>query len=510
MNSKLSLVALLLLCMLLFSLAVPSIAEENKITGISISESEAVVYTGKSFTLKTTIEPANAKNKKVEWESSDEQIATVTNGRINGKQNGECDIICRALDGSGVEATCHVIVKTEVKNITIHEKQIAVMVGSTDEANTAQLTYTVNPEEASWKDVVWSSSDENIATVDADGVIKGVSKGRATVYAASTQPDKKVRAQVQVTVNQAVESIEAVDSVVVQANKTSSVKATVIPSTASNKKIEWISEDESIASVNQNGIIRGKSYGRTTVVAKAADGSNITHKIDVLVIDPVLSVTLDGDTYDYGLNVLCRATLTNPDGSTDGIETLYPDVKISETLIKAQGGTVSGFIVQQRSGLDFTGNFPLGNDKMPAGDYRIQAKASINGLTANSGIFHYTADKSHLPDPADYSIEIILNTTIMNLNEPLLITAKVTDKNGDPAPGIKVGFRVMNMDRSKTSFYGKYMYLYNITDSEGRASIRSTKNEKDLNKFKAGKYIAQVFIIGGIGVDELQFEFTGQ
>ncbi len=56
------------------------------------------------------ISPKEATNKKVEWISSDPEIATVNNGRIKGITAGTCDIICRALDGYGAEAVCHVTV----------------------------------------------------------------------------------------------------------------------------------------------------------------------------------------------------------------------------------------------------------------------------------------------------------------------------------------------------------------------------------------------------------------
>ena len=130
-----------ILLTLLFSATIPALCETNdiQITDIFLSSTELIVLKGKSTIIKADIKPANAKNKKLEWSSSDESIATVVNGQISGKQNGECDIVCKATDGSEIVAACHVTVKTEVKKIELTEKKVKLLIGSTNEVARAQL-----------------------------------------------------------------------------------------------------------------------------------------------------------------------------------------------------------------------------------------------------------------------------------------------------------------------------------------------------------------------------------
>ncbi len=85
-----------------------------RVAEISLDKTEISLQKNKAASVKATILPKNAKNKKVEWISTNPDVATVNNsGRIKGIAAGTCDIICRALDGGKVEAVCHVIVVEE-------------------------------------------------------------------------------------------------------------------------------------------------------------------------------------------------------------------------------------------------------------------------------------------------------------------------------------------------------------------------------------------------------------
>ncbi len=84
------------------------------VSQITLSDTEITIQKNRTKAVKATIDPKNANNKKVEWLSTDPDVATVNNsGRIKGIAAGTCDIICRALDGGKVEAVCHVIVVEE-------------------------------------------------------------------------------------------------------------------------------------------------------------------------------------------------------------------------------------------------------------------------------------------------------------------------------------------------------------------------------------------------------------
>lgn len=193
-----------------------------------------------------------------------------------GKQNDE-DSLKQAL--SALQK-----LKRTVDRVSINEKQASVLVGASPELARFQLTCTVTPENALWKDVVWTSSNEEIATVDENGVVSAVAPGKVTITASSAQPRSNKSAKVGVTVGQAVTGIETdPTAITIAVKKTVKVKTTVSPKNANGKKLEWSSENEEIATVNANGQITGKSVGTTTVTVKATDGSEVSAVIQVNV-----------------------------------------------------------------------------------------------------------------------------------------------------------------------------------------------------------------------------------
>ena len=80
------------------------------VTAISLSETDAIISKGKSLKIKAETSPETASIKKMNWESTDPNVASVKNGTVKGVTNGECDIICSTKDGSGIQAICHVTV----------------------------------------------------------------------------------------------------------------------------------------------------------------------------------------------------------------------------------------------------------------------------------------------------------------------------------------------------------------------------------------------------------------
>ena len=166
-------------------------------TGIALDKDELNIPAGKSASLKATISPSDASNKQVTWSTSDESIATVSSsGQVRGVSAGAAVITATAKDGSGVVATCTVSVVTPVKKITSEVKSIS-MAPST----TWHLTATVEPEEATLKDILWSSSNEKVATVDENGVVTGVAKGSATITGTAID-GSNVKAKIQVKVQE--------------------------------------------------------------------------------------------------------------------------------------------------------------------------------------------------------------------------------------------------------------------------------------------------------------------
>lgn len=325
---------LLVLSIVIFCFAVSWVLAEDlvPVDRITLSDTELLIIKGKTNDLVATVLPDNASNPGLEWISSDESVATVQKGKIKGNNIGECDITCNAADGSGALAVCHVKVVTEVKSIAINEKQVVLLFGSSDELAVSKLTYTVTPEDAYWQDVIWESSDEGVVTVGADGTVKGISSGKAIITAHSSQPESKAKASIQIVVQQAVTGIELdVDEISVPVKKSAVINAVVNPENAFNKKVEWISENEEIATVNNKGQIAGKGLGTTKILARSMDGTDVLAEVKVTVIQPVNNIVIPQNSIEIAPGVSARisASVEPEDAANKNLSYISSNEKVA-------------------------------------------------------------------------------------------------------------------------------------------------------------------------------------
>ena len=159
-------------------------------SGINLNETAVTTGRGaKALLLKPEVLPAEATNKKTEWVSTDPNVATVKNGSVKGVGIGECDIVCKAADGNGAQAVCHVTVIEWVKSIKFKTGKVKLAAGETTVPE-----YTILPEDAAVKQLKWSSSDESVCTVGEDGTITAVSAGKCKITCESTDGSEKTAA----------------------------------------------------------------------------------------------------------------------------------------------------------------------------------------------------------------------------------------------------------------------------------------------------------------------------
>ncbi len=91
------------------------------VTGITLSETAITLQPDESKRLTATVEPADADNPAVTWESSDDAVAEVnSSGRVTANADGTCTITCSATDGSGVKAECQVTVGAAEQTYTVN------------------------------------------------------------------------------------------------------------------------------------------------------------------------------------------------------------------------------------------------------------------------------------------------------------------------------------------------------------------------------------------------------
>lgn len=186
---------LILASLFLFTFILPAFAADTvQIQSITLDQETVVVSAGKTASLKATIDPKNASNKKLEWVSSDEAVATVNNGKIKGLTPGSAKITVKATDGSSAEASATVTVVLPVKKITVSEPKLLLAPGAS-----WKQTVTIEPSDATIQTLIWSSSNDNVASVNEKGEIQAKTVGKCTIIGmASDDSKQKVNISVQV------------------------------------------------------------------------------------------------------------------------------------------------------------------------------------------------------------------------------------------------------------------------------------------------------------------------
>ena len=272
------------------------------VTSITLDKTELPIIKGNTATLTVTVLPEDATDPTVTWSSSDEKIATVNGGVITAIADGEATITAKAGEK---EATCKVTVSTPVTSIALDKTELPIIKG-----NTATLTATVLPEDATDPTVTWSSSDEKVATVK-DGVVTAVGDGEATITAKAGEKE----ASCKILVTTPVTSV-TLDNKELSITKgmTTTLKATVLPEDATDPTVTWSSSDEEIATV-KGGTVTAVAEGKATITAKAG-GYSATCEVSVII--PATGISLDQSTLSMYVEdtVTLTATVT-PEGVTD-------------------------------------------------------------------------------------------------------------------------------------------------------------------------------------------------
>ena len=170
----------LLALTLALSLAVPALAVEPvRVTGVSLSRTEAVLAPGETLTLNAAVAPANATVPDVLWDSSRPGVATVKDGAVTAVSAGTADITAITVDGS-FRAVCKVTVadKTDTALTLLPSESETLSVGDT-------LQLEVRTSGSAGATITWSSGNAAVATVSAQGLVTALAPGRANIMAMS-------------------------------------------------------------------------------------------------------------------------------------------------------------------------------------------------------------------------------------------------------------------------------------------------------------------------------------
>ena len=253
----------------------PHLWFEFRVRNIEFVKDEITIFKGNKEQLETVIYPEKAENKNLRFESDNMHVAIVSkSGEITARNEGTANIKVITEDGSHT-AICKVTVIIPVEKVEIsqHEVELYVREG-------VQLEAFVSPDEATNKTIFWKSL--NIAVAETSGgFIVGMQPGETQIVAiaeggnATDTCKVKVYARVEdMFLNETSISLD-------KAHPTFQLKATIKPLEAANTPLIWSSEDEHVATVDQNGLVSAQRQGETIVSATTPDAKR---HADCLVI----------------------------------------------------------------------------------------------------------------------------------------------------------------------------------------------------------------------------------
>ena len=323
---------------------------------------------GDTKKLVATVEPANATDKEVVWESLDPVYATVSSdGTVTAVKKGYAVIACYLKSNREVYAYCSVVVdydnsgeeKVLAESISLSKDYIKI----TDELD-YELEYTISPANSDERAVYWVSSNPDVADIEG-GILRGYSNGTAviTCYVEGHESIKaSCTVEVDITPTLDFPSEIKLNTSSVTLDKvgdTYSLVPTLYPTNANiyNKSVSWSSSDSSVVSVD-NGTVKALKEGTAVITCSSSGNSSVSASCTVTV---KATSTTDPSEQDK----------TNP-SYTFKVST---DLKYTKEF---EGGDLIDF--------DITTNAPFEKVSVISSDNSILQYCSVN---VNSGRYDY-------------------------------------------------------------------------------------------------------------------------
>lgn len=264
------------------------------VTEIKLDCEELTMSVGDTATLNATLLPAeHIDSPEVMWSTSDESVATVSeDGKITAVGGGYTNI-CASCD-EFIYAYCTVFVEQDATGIAFNESSITMELGSTETP-----VLTLSPIDAT-SEIVWKSSNEDVATVDDNGEVSAVGLGNATITASADGFSTECDVLVEVSMSAFMIDPE---ELTLSVGGESTISAIVLPIGATTEgNVVWESSNPECVTV-ENGKVQGISTGTATVTA-TIDG--LTASCAVTVTE----ITVELDKSILSLEVGETSTLT--------------------------------------------------------------------------------------------------------------------------------------------------------------------------------------------------------
>jgi len=301
---------------------------------------------GNEYELNYVIRPENATDKSVVWTTTNENVAYVdsSTNKLIAAGEGIATITIKTTDGNYTDSFDITVNPNiiHVNSVRLDKSSLNMEIGQTH-----KLVATINPENASNKNVTYSSSNPEIATVDGDGTVIGISQGTAVITVTTEDGNHTATCNVAVEVPIIdVEGIKITNKPTTNMNIGDEYELDyeIRPENATDKSIEWSSTDENVAYVDSNtNKLIATGEGTATITITSRDG-NYTDSFDITVNPEIIhvdSVTLDKSSLEIKVEETYKLEATiNPEGASN--KNITYSSSNPEVAVVEQDGTVIG------------------------------------------------------------------------------------------------------------------------------------------------------------------------
>jgi len=260
---------------------------------VNSNQTDVSLAIGSSYQLQAKVLPENATDKKITYTSHNPAVASVNEeGVITALGAGSAKITITASNdiSKEINVTVTAVSVTDIVfDPALPGNPLLLSVGGN-----CPIHAKVQPENATDKNLTYTSDNEGVAAVDAQGQITAKAVGSAKItIKASNGVSKEIPVTVTTThipvTGIALTSGETAISV--ENRSTRQIGAYVVPENATNKNLTYSSEDETIASVNDQGVINTHNEGTVNITITAVDNSAVSKKVTLTVTKAIVRVT---------------------------------------------------------------------------------------------------------------------------------------------------------------------------------------------------------------------------
>ncbi|MBO4476475.1 MAG: Ig-like domain-containing protein [Bacteroidales bacterium] len=287
-------------------------------TSVRLDKHELTISVGETITLVATIAPSNATNTAVNWSSSKPTVADVDkDGKVTALAEGQASITVATKAGGFTDACIVTVISkpVPVTGVKLDKTELEIT-----EEDIYGLTATVEPANATNQNVSFSSSDDEVATVDNLGYVRAHRAGKTTVTVKTE--DGGFTASCEVTVVMETIPVSGVwvlpEEVTLQKGETATLQWYVEPEVATDRSVKFSSSDTKIATVSDEGVVTAVDYGTATVTITTNDGGFTDEcKVTVAAVAESVSVQPEAVELVEGQTVQLSASVSPKDALQD-------------------------------------------------------------------------------------------------------------------------------------------------------------------------------------------------